>query len=55
MKYKASGKVQILDLYVQATISGGKQFHSLTVDIKYEQEKEAVPAKGCLLFIVVNS
>jgi len=27
-------------------VSDGKQFHSLTVDIKYEEEKETVLAKG---------
>jgi len=34
-------------ILVHATRSDGKQFHSLTVDIKYEEEKETVLAKGC--------
>ena len=33
--------------FVQLTMSEGREFHNLTVDIKYEQEKETVLAKGC--------
>ena len=42
MKYKAqvkyiSFKAHLKDLkFVQATISQGKEFHNITVDIKYE-------------------
>jgi len=42
---------------VHATMSDGKQFHSLTVDIKYEEEKETVLAKGCsncLLWLILK-
>ena len=41
-------KAQVKEIkFAQATIPEGKQFHNLTVDIKYEQEKETVLAKGC--------
>ena len=42
---------------VHATMSSGKLFHSLTVDIKYEEEKETVLAKGCsncLLWLILK-
>ena len=42
---------------VHATMPGGKQFHSLTVDIKYKEEKETVLAKGCsncLLWLILK-
>ena len=46
MRYR-SLKAHLEELgLVHATMSDGKQFHSLTVDIKYEEEKETVLAKG---------
>ena len=42
---------------MQHAMSGGKQFHSLTVVIKYEEEKETVLAKGCsncLLWLILK-
>ena len=53
MKYKAqlryrSFKAHLKELKpIQATMSGGKQFNNLTVDIKYEEKNETVLAKGC--------
>ena len=63
MKYKAqlkyrSFKVHLKELKpVQATMSEGKLFHNLTVDIKYEEENEIVLARGCnncLLWLILK-
>ena len=38
-------------------MSAGKQFHNLTEDIKYEEEKETFLAKGCnncLLWLILK-
>ena len=57
MRYR-SFKAHLKELrLVQVAISGGKQFHNLTEDIKYEEEKETVLAKGCnncLLWLILK-
>ena len=57
MRYR-SFKTHLKELrLVHATMSDGKQFHSLTVDIKYEEVKETVLAKGCsncLLWLILK-
>ena len=60
MKYKAqlryrSFKAHLKELKpVQAAMSECKQFHNLTVDIKYKEENETVVAKGCNNCLFLN-
>ena len=54
MKYKAqvryrSFKAHLKELKpVQATMTGGKQFHNLTANIKYEEKNKTVVAKDVI-------
>ena len=60
MKYKAQLRYRYFKAHlkeldpVQATMTGGKQFHNLTADIKYEEENETVLAKGCNNCLFLN-